>query len=157
MWPFDYIRRRKYGRRYKAALIVFLGAYMFERLDRDNKARVEAELSDNFNRTDTPAVAWMRVATWDLIAAFRAAAMDRIGIEPIIPGLSWTPLFKPWGFWRKLPEWPRRAFDARAAILIDEYRPMDQATADAKKFLRDNGMNIPDADPPAHGVTNVAA
>ena len=95
MWQFDYFRKRTYERRYKAAIIVFLGAYMFERLDANQRARVEVELTENFNRTDTPDIAWRRIAKWDAIAAFRATAMDRVGIESTIPGLTWTHLFKP--------------------------------------------------------------
>jgi hypothetical protein len=156
MWPFDAFRKRKYDRQYNAALIVFLGTHMFERLSADQRARVAAEMDENFNRTDTPAVAWRRCAAWNVLAAYRAAAMARLGIAPIIPSLSWATLFRPWRIWRKVIEWPRQSSDDRAAVLVDDYDPMGRAYADAKKYLRDNGMNIPDADPPSYEQTNLA-
>ena len=147
MWPFDYFAKRKYNRRYKAAVIVLLGAYMFEKLAPDEKARVESEVNDNFNRTDNPAVAWRRQMKWSAMAAYRAAAMDRVGIQPAIPGLSWSQLFQPWHLWRKVPEWPRKAFDSRPTLLIYDYHPFDPSIADAKRFLRSSGICIPNADP----------
>jgi hypothetical protein len=147
MWPFDRLRKRKYDRRHKAALIVLLGAHMSTQLDAAQKARVESEMNANFNRSDTPAAGWQRWAQWDAIAAFRAAAMERVGIEPRIPGLSWSQLFKPWAHWRKWPQWPvMRDFDNRPAFVLLDFRLLDSATEDAKVFLRNNGITIPEAD-----------
>jgi hypothetical protein len=143
MWPIDQLRRRRYHRRYKAALIVLLGAHMFPRLDPARRAQVEAEMSANFNRSDTPAAGWRRSAQWDTIAAFRAAAMEQVGIEPPIPGLSWSQLFAPWAHWRKWPQWPvMRNFDSRPAYAVLDFRPMDGATEDAKAVLRSSGIEI---------------
>jgi len=144
MWPFDYIHKRRYERRYKAAVIVFLGTYMFDKLDANEKARVESEVDDNFNRTDTPAIAWRGILKRDDMAANRAAAMDRLDIQPSIPNLSWAKLFEPWRFWRKIPEWPRKASDDRPFRLVYDYHWLYSATLDAKNFLRRSGFNIPD-------------
>jgi len=155
VWPFDRLCKRKHDRRYKAALIVLLGASMFDNLDGEQKARVESEVNDNFNRTDTPAIAWNRLVAWDLISAFRAAAMDRLSLEPSVAGLTWSQLFEPWRFWRKVPQWPRRAFDARAATLIYDFRPFDPATAEAAQFLRNCGVYIPDKLPTSsHAISD---
>jgi hypothetical protein len=136
MWPFDY-RKRKYDRRYKAALVILLSEYMYARLDARQRAQVEAEMNQNFNRSDTPAAAWRRLQ-WDIISAFRAAAMERLGIEPTIPGLTWVELFRPWAHWRKWPQWPvTPGFDILPSWLVADFRPMDRATADAEAFLRE--------------------
>jgi hypothetical protein len=153
MWPFDRLRKRKYDRRYKAALVVLLGKHMFAQLEAALKARVESEMNANFSRSNNPAAAWRRWAHPDYIAAFRAAAMERIGIEPPIPGLSWAQLFKPWAHWRKWPQWPlMRGFDNRAAWLVLDFRPMDKATHDAREFLRSNALAIPGADGSARAM-----
>jgi hypothetical protein len=150
MWPIDVIRRRTHDRRLKAALVVFLGEYLVDWLEADQKARIDAEMDANFNRTDTPAVAWRRWSDWKLLAAFRATAMERAGIEPQIAGLSWSELLRPWRFSRNAPPIvpfaPR--IDARATSLIGDFRVFDAATIEAKQFLRANGLNIPDEDPP---------
>ena len=148
MWLIDGLRQRKHDRRFKAATVVLLGAYMFDRLEPGERAQVEAEMNANFNRSDNPAAAWRRWGAWDVLAAFRAAAMERAGVELRIDGLSWSDLFKPWNHWRRLPMWPlMTGFDIRPAYLINDFRPMDAATLEAKEFLRRNGMEIPDADP----------
>ena len=134
MWPFD-IRKRRYERHYKAALIVFLAAHMFEQLNSDQRSKVESEMDSNLNRSDTPAVAWRRWADWEAIAAFRAAAMQKIGIEPPIPELSWAHLFRPWAHWRKLPQWPIRNFDTVPAAVVLDFRLAGKATKDAIEFL----------------------
>jgi hypothetical protein len=136
MWPFHYLRRRKYERHYKAALVVFLSEKIYARLDANERARVGAEVNDNFNRSWLPAPAY-RKAQWDVIAASRATAMARLGIEPAVPGLSWADLLAPWTDWRSWwPQWPvTRGFDNRATWLLLDFHEMDGATADAKAFL----------------------
>ncbi|MEQ1516299.1 MAG: hypothetical protein ABL931_07410 [Usitatibacteraceae bacterium] len=136
MWPFDSFRKRNYDRKHKAALIVLLGAYMFERMSPDEKARVESEVDDNFNRTDTPAIAWRHAINVEAMAAYRAAAMDRLGVQPVLLNLSWSQLFEPWRRWRKVPEWPRKSYDSRVDDLMNEYRPLEQASIDAEQLLR---------------------
>ena len=147
MWPLEVLRKRRYNRRYKAAMVVLLGAHMVERLDPEDRARVELELTENFKRSLEPPAAWKRWARDDVIAAFRAAAMERAGIQPVVVGLSWSELFKPWNFWRKWPQWPMRGFDNRPAWLVFDYRAFDQATADASAYLKHNGLLVPDLGP----------
>lgn len=144
MWPFSYFGRRRFDRRRKAALIVLLGAWMYEKSPVDVKDRLDSEVDENFNRTDTPAVAWRGILKADAMAAHRAAAMDRLGIPPSIPDLSWAQLFEPWHIWRKVPEWPRKAYDGRPDLLVNDYRLFDPASAEARLFLRTNGLNFPD-------------
>jgi hypothetical protein len=136
MWPFEYLHKRKRERHYKAALVVLLSEHMYARLDASERARVGVEMKDNFNRSWPPAPAY-RDAQWDVIAAFRATAMARLGIEPSVPGLHWADLLAPWTDWRYWwPQWPvTRGFDNRATWLIFDFHEMDPATADAKAFL----------------------
>jgi hypothetical protein len=122
---------------------------MYAQLDAAQRAQVDTEMNENFNRSDTPAAAW-RQLQWDIIAAFRAAAMERLGIEPAIAGLSWAELFKPWEHWRKWPQWPvMRNFDNRPAYLVAHFRQMDRATTDAKAFL--HSLKAGDSNVPVSG------
>ena len=120
---------------------------MYERLTADEKLRVESEANDNFNRTDTPSIAWRTVLRRDSLAAHRAAAMDRLDMNLDLPNTSWSQLFEPWRLWRKVPEWPRKPYDSRPDVLIYDYRWLDSAAVDAKNFLRRNGFEIPDIEP----------
>jgi hypothetical protein len=139
---FDVLRKRQYDRRYKAALIVFMGAYQFSRLDAEHKALVEAEMNADLIRSGSVAAYWKRNAAWYNIAAFRAAAMDRIGISSAIPDVAWTQLFSPWALWTKLPQWPGPKFDPRPFVALQMFRPMDQATKDAEAFLSNSGIDV---------------
>jgi hypothetical protein len=151
MWPIDRLRKRKHDRRLKAAVVVLLGAYLSERLDAGQRAKVESELNDLLNESDNPAAAWRRWARWDVLAAYRAAAMQRAGVKPPIPE-TWEQLFAPWNHWGKWPVWPMgRRYDIRPAYLVYDYRPMNAATLEAKEYLRRHGMHIPDADPKSVG------
>lgn len=138
MWPFDAIAKRKYSRRYKAALVVYLGAHLFESLTPEQRANVEREVDFNFNQTDTPAVASRKGWDQDDMAAHRAAAMDRLGFELGLAQLSWAQLFEPWSYWRNIWYFPQRFYDCRADVLISDYRYFDPATEDAKRFVQAN-------------------
>ncbi len=148
MWPFDLVRKRQHDHRYKAALIVFLGAYQFSRLDPDKKALVEAEMNADLIRSGSVAAFWKKNMPWHNIAAFRAAAMDRIGLSAAIPGVAWIQLFKPWALWTKLPQWPGPRFDPRPFRALLMFRPMDQATKDAEAFLSNCGIDVSTLKPP---------
>ena len=148
MWPFDIFRKRKYERRRKAALVVLLGTYMSKDLDAAQRACVETEMSQCFNRSDTPATGWRKWSSWDVLGAYRAAAMERCGIDPAVPDLSWSDLFGPWRQLPKWAQWPMLGFDFRPASLVLDFLPMHPATADAKAYLRSRGLDIPEADPP---------
>jgi len=149
MWPINVIRKRSRDRRFKAALVVLLGQYTVDRLPPEQRARVEAEMDADFNRTDTPAVAARRCLGWADLAASRATAMERAGIEPVVAGLSWSELLRPWRFSRNVPaivpftpQWY-----GRAGALMNDFHVMGAATIGAKQFLRANGIDVPDADP----------
>lgn len=150
MWPFDLLRQRKYQREYKAALVVLLGAYGSPQLTPEQRARVESDMDRNWNLTEFPAVSNRRTSSWDFIAAERAAAMDRLGIPPAVAGLSWRDLFASlpnpkWIF--QMAPYAMRNFDPRGGFITMQFRPMSEATADAKKFLRKRGLDVPEADP----------
>jgi hypothetical protein len=144
MWPFDFLRKHNYERRYRAALIVYLGAHMGDLLSDAQRASVEADMDSNFKGSTFPAAAWHRSNRWYAMAAFRAAAMERVGIQPPIMGLSWAQLFQPWSRGKNvtlLPGLPE--FDRRAIDLVRDFRVIDTATEDAITFLRASGMSIP--------------
>ena len=147
MWPLDHIRKRTYERRYKAALIVLLGKYAFDSLDREQRQRIDSEVDANFNRSTFPAAAWRRTfGPSPLLDASRAAAMQKLGISPPA-GMSWVQLFEPWSFWRVRNIWPDlRGFDMAPGYVDNDFRSTDRATADARVFLRQHGVDVPDAD-----------
>ena len=138
MWLVDRFAQRKYNRRYHAALVVLLGTVLFEGLGDKDRARVEVDVDDNFNRTDTPAIATRRLLGQDLIAAHRAVAMARLDVKLPFCELSWEQLLKPWRGWKKVPEFTGRVYDSRADALVNDYRIFDSATSDARKFLSRN-------------------
>ena len=143
MWPLTFITRRKYTRRHNAALVVLLGAHVFENLPLEQRACVEAEVDTNFNKSDTPAVAWRSVLKSDAIAAHRAVAMERLRFSLDFDDLSWSELLEPWRLWRKIPEFTGRIYDSRADVLLSDYRLYHPATEDAKALLREHGIEYP--------------
>jgi len=149
MWPFNRFRQRRYERRYKAAMVVLLGTYMMERLSPEQQARVESEVDANLNRSDTPARAWRRWAgRSDFMGACRAVGMQKAGIAPPVATLSWRALFEPWASSRKMSMWPiLPGFDVLPLRLVLDFRPMNQATVDARAYLREHGFNLADFDP----------
>jgi hypothetical protein len=147
MWPFNLIRKRQYDRSYKTALIVFLGAYQFSRLNVEQKGRVEAEMNADLIRSGSVAAFWKKNMPWYHIAAFRAAAMDRIGLPVAISHVTWVQVFRPWALWTKLPQW-RPKCDPRPFVALLEFRPMDQATKDAEAFLSRSGVDVSTLQPP---------
>lgn len=150
MWSLSHFSHRRAHRRRNAALIVLLGAYLPATLTPENQARVSSAVLQNVSRFNESLAMWKRWTSWHMVAAFHAAAMDALGIEPPMPDISWKALFKPWEranrwLWR----WPyfQAKFDIRPLLAVREYRPMDPATSGAKELLRQHGMAIPDIDP----------
>lgn len=151
MWPFELLRRLKYERHYKAALAIFLGANAAEKLSAENRARVEGEVEQNYDKSvKGPKLAEHR---WEMLAAERAAAMHRLGIGTGIPDLTWDQLFTPWRSgptsWVAALGWgsPGNVFvgwDVRPSLLYFDFRPLAQATHDARDFLRRHGITVPE-------------
>ena len=151
MWPLDALRRRKYLRRYKAALVVLLGTYTYDRLTTDQRGQVELKAMDFLSQSEYAAVpsrAPLFARPNPAASAFRCAAMESLGIPPLVQSLTWEDLFQPWGFWRIRKVWPYpRPIDFLPFNLAQDFRPMDKATADAREFLRAEGLDIPEFDP----------
>jgi hypothetical protein len=147
MWPLSVLRRRRFERRRKAALIVLLVVWMVERLDADDRARVEQSVTDNYRKSADPPAVWRRYASWDVVAAEWAAAMQRLGIESALSGHPWADLFAPWGIWQKWPQWPLSNCDLRPAFVARDFLQMDPASEDARRLLREHGFDIPDESP----------
>ena len=128
MWPFDFWRKRTWQRRYNAAVVVLLGAYMFKHMNAEQSSSVEMEVDKMLERGGVSRAAHYRDATWDTQATFRAIAMAKLGIEPVVPGLSWSDLMRPW---RLAP-----------VTLCNYFRTADPATAAAVKFLTAAGVTV---------------
>ena len=138
MWPFSALRKKRYERRYRAALTVLLGVYAFDRLSDEAKQSVDGAVSKLLNNfwAAIPTASHRRWAGWDLRAAYRAVAMAELDIAPGLDALSWAEL---------LPR--RRPWYLRPTDVVSSFFPIDAATLDAKAFLRNHGFNIPDEDP----------
>ena len=82
MWPFDRFRKRKHDRRYRAALVVYLGTYLPDRLDAETRRRVEIEVTRIIDGWSESGAAFRRWAPWKAWGSARAVAMANIGVEP---------------------------------------------------------------------------
>lgn len=135
MWPLSAIRERREHRRYTAAVVLFLSAATFKRLDSSTRARVDTEINrfPLWSIAPFPAVALRKWSTWDVLAAERAIAMARLRIQPILEGASWEQLLEPWSFQRQM--------------LVGDFRPMALATVRAKAYLLSKGIGVSESDP----------
>jgi hypothetical protein len=143
MWPFSIFRRRKYERECKAAVLVFLGTYLYERLTAVEKAQVESEVADMLTGINIEGRTGY-ASSWETAGAYRAMAMAHLGIG-LFAGLSWPDLLRPWKDRPSLLELPEA--DTRIANFLWDYHPIGQATDDAKAFLRASGLEIPEIGP----------
>ena len=150
MWPFNVFRKRSYHRRRNAAIVIYLGTYLPDRIDEGTRARVEAETGRIIDGYIESGPAFRKWATWDGWGAVRAIAMAHLGVQPPIAGLSWDDLLRPW----KRRDDPLGLFptwDMRIGSLLLDFRQLDQATTDARVFLRGEGFDIPERDPVERG------
>ncbi len=101
---------------------------MFKHMSAEQSSSVEMEVGKMLERGGVPRAAHSRDAAWDTQATFRAIAMANLGIEPVVPGLSWRELMRPWGF--------------APITLCNYFRPADPATEAAAKFLAAAGVAV---------------
>ncbi len=137
-------RPKGYEKRYRAALVVLLGVYSFDRLSAEQKTKVEAGVRALLKYIMGGVAAHRRLASWDVRATYRAVAMARLKIAPSVGDLTWETLLPkrgPWRLWMEIP----------AAVIFSFY-PMDPATADAKEYFRANGIDVPNEDPWERGT-----
>jgi hypothetical protein len=118
-------------------------------LDATTLTRLESEVGEMLKNDPDSAAAFRRWASWDAWAAIRAVALSRLGIEPSVAGLTWERLLNPPRL-NRLVSW-----DARPYNVLWHYHPTDQATIDAKAFLRRSGLDILDADPKQDGALDM--
>ena len=147
-WPLTALIFATYRRRYHAALIVLVGDQTFEKLSPADRIRVDEDVDQNWRGTDMPPAAWRTITPPDVMSADRAAAMDRLGIAPCIAAVTWKELFEPWWYLRSVRLAGGGRVDERAGWAMMNYRMFDQATEDAKKFLRDQGLSVEDVPAP---------
>ncbi|GEM_PF-3731094 len=142
VWPFSLFHKRIYERRFRAALVVLLGAHMFELLDSAQKSRVDTEVNKMLTLSPIPPASHRRWAVWYVRAAYRAVAMSQLGIEPVVDSLSWKELIRPPSLMYRF-----QRFDVRPLQVWTDYYLFDRATVDAKVFLRKKGLDVPGEDP----------
>lgn len=130
MWPFSLLRERKYQREYDAALVVLLGAHLFERMGRDERSRVDHEVEKLLAGSTLPPAGHPAADSPDVRAGYRAIAMAKLGIAPPLDGCTWEKLTR---HWRTLP----------ADLLFDFHR-FGIPTWDAEAHLRRLGLEVPD-------------
>ena len=128
MWPFSYLRKRRYQRAFDAALLVLLAAHTFSRLSTPDQSRVDRQVDEILKKTVVPPAAHRRWAPPDVRALYRAEAMVTRGIEPAIAGYSWNHLMR---HWRLMPE----------TVWLD-YHPYAKPTFDAEAELESKGVVI---------------
>ena len=128
----------------KAAALILLGTYLYDGLRTEEKARVESDVADMLTGFGLEMRGWY-VTSWEAAGAFRSLAMAHLGIGPMA-GVSWPELLEPWKYC-SLEDLGFPDKDARAPSIVDDYRPMDPATEDAKSFLRTKGLDIPEIGP----------
>ena len=123
------IRARRYKRQFDAAVFTLLGAATYTALDASDRSRVDAEVSRTFHSSVTTyALGDLLARCAALRAQSRARAMAKLGIMPVGEGLNWQRAIPKGSF---LPE----------LDLFYRFRPYSQATADAKAYLRERGVD----------------
>ncbi len=140
MWPLTIFRKRRYERRFRAAVLIFLGVYKFGQLGLAERLDIDHEVDEMFKRIPETPASMRSGMTWDGMGAWRAVAMARLK-KPLDGELSWEQLLQPW---RRSPFfW----FDGRPSRIWMDFRLFEQATIDARSYLRRNDVPVPDIDP----------
>ena len=141
----EIVKARHRDKVFMAALAVYLGAYVPRLLDEEKQKRIRAQMDAMLAQYD---LAWWSAMAWYGKAAFFAAAMARLDIDPL-PGLKWAEFYDPhaaqpgsaWMGW-----WPLKP-DPLPLILAQHFHPYHASTEDARKVLRLAGYDIPERDP----------
>jgi hypothetical protein len=129
MWPFSILRKRRYQRSFDAALVIFLAADMFDRMNFTERAQIDSEVDKILKSTTIPSAAHRHCASPEVRALYRALAMAHLGVQPTLRPYTWKSLMR---HWRLMP----------LSLYLD-YRPYAQPTWDAEEFLRKNGIEVP--------------
>ena len=129
MWPFSILQQRRHRRRYNVALFIYLGAYVFSTLGPEERARVEAKVTELLNQASDSRPAHARYASPDLRAYVRALAMQRLETPTSIEGITWDGLM------------PRHNAPIRWELRYFDFRPRASATSEALEFLRARGVD----------------
>ena len=123
MWPLDSIRAKRSRRRYEVALALFAAEATYESLDRAARTKVEGMIVRITRQVGLFPAEHRRWAPWALRNAFRAEAMQRLGIAPIGEGITW-PAFVGASLMR-----------SAVGLWAFDYRGNDPATAEASHHL----------------------
>lgn len=116
------------ARRYHAALAMLLTAHRYSRLESQAKGRVDDEIVQVFKPYGI--YPWWRFRTGarsTAMAAERAVAMYRLGLQTGVSALSWEDILHPW----------HRQFPAQ---LIQDFDARHPATEEAIRFLEGHGL-----------------
>jgi len=132
MWPVSLLQQRRHRKRYNAALFIYLGAYLFSTMRPEDRARVEAKVTELLKQIGASKPAHARYASPSLRAFCRALAMQRLDTPTSIDGVTWDGLL------------PRRDAALRWEMRFFDFHPRSPATTEAIAFLRARGLDVPD-------------
>ena len=132
MWPFSILQQRRHRRRFDVALFIYLGAHVFSTLRPEERARVEAKVTELIKQASASKAAHVRYASPDLRAFFRGLAMQRLDTPTSVEGITWDGLM------------PRLSAPIRWELRCFDFRPRAPATTEAIAFLRARGLDVPD-------------
>ena len=145
MWPFDALRRRRFQRRYHAALVVYLAAYTYPRLSPADQQRIDREIEPYYERnTGFSAYEFKAFLPVSFKAAFWATVMNDLSIPPAVAGEQWTLPKKRW--------WADRL--AAAHRLVANFRPYNPITNEVRDHLANKGVNVEELE--QYLITSVA-
>jgi hypothetical protein len=133
---FEFLKRRRYRERFRAALAVYVAAYTYELLTASDKACVREWIREFAEWRGT----WSGITFFEFDmfldarakAAFWAVAMNDLGIPPSIPGEHWDIPSTP-GWWSRHREVDR---------LLLHFRPYNATTTEVENYLLSKGIDV---------------
>ena len=112
------------------AVFIYLGAHVYSTLAADDRARVEATVTDLLKQGWWAKAPHDRYAPPDFRAFYRALAMQRLETPMPIVGVTWDGLL------------PRRGGPGTWAKRYNEFRPLAPPTIEALSFLHAHGVPV---------------
>ena len=129
MWPLDTIRARRHQRRYECAIALFAADFTLAQLEKPERSRVEAKLTQLLLRAGVTPAEHKRWDAWEIKMGFVAEAMFHLGIQPVTAGLHW-------------PRFVGAGHGLHTASWALHYRAIDEATRAAAKFMKERGTYV---------------
>jgi hypothetical protein len=123
------------GRRYRAALTIYLAAYTYHHLSQSDRNRISGWVRSLIDGRFNPAFSFKEYEMFLPVrtkAAFWAVAMKSLSISPAIPGEVWD-----------IPSQPRwwNRFSVVNTLILD-FRPLNPSTRKAEDYLASKGADV---------------